>query len=175
MKTDLDFPFNSNLRKEVANVMAGNLSVKREAFIKIGGFDERFSPPVSFRFETEFARRVIKNKGKIFFEGLASIKHLRAPSGGTRSSGSHMKSLSPVHGVGDYYYALLHGKGLDKYLYILKRPFREIRTKFHMKNPWYIPVKFIGELRAIFMAYKKIRQGPKLLDKSLYKDPANDA
>jgi len=154
LREDLDFDFDSDEPAWVANVMAGNLSVRRDRALEIGGFDERFIPPVSFRFETDFARRIIAAGGKIRFEPKASIHHLRAPRGGTRSIGSHLTSASPLHGVGDYCYALKHGKGWDPVWYIARRPFREVCTKFHLRHPWWIPVKFAGELRAIIMALR---------------------
>lgn len=163
LRKDLDFPFNSTSPAWVENVMAGNLSVRRERFLQLGGFDANFTPPVSYRFETEFAKRLVAAGGRIRFEPAASIRHLRAPSGGTRSRGSHMSSASPIHGVGDYYYALLCGQGWDRVRYMARRPFREVRTQFHLRHPWWIPVKFVGELRAILAAWRLYRQGPKLL------------
>lgn len=150
---DLDFQFNGARGAWVSNVMAGNLSVKREKALAIGGFDEHFTPPVAYRFETEFAKRVIASGGAILFEPTASIKHLRAQRGGTRTLGDHKRSVLPVHGVGDYYYALKCGYGWSRCVYILKRPFREVRTKFHLRHPWWIPVKLIGEFRALWEAY----------------------
>ncbi len=152
LRRDLDFKFNGTEPAWVENVMAGNLSVRREKALALGGFDENFVPPVSFRFETEFAKRVVLDGGKIWFEPKASILHLRAASGGTRSKGGHMASASPLHGGGDYYFALKHGKGIDRVLYMAWRPIRQIRTKFHLRHPWWIPIKFVGELRAIWMA-----------------------
>jgi glycosyltransferase involved in cell wall biosynthesis len=131
--------------------------------LAVGGFDENFIPPVSFRFETEFARRLATGGGKIRFEPQAAIRHLRAGSGGTRARGGHMASASPLHGVGDTYYALRCGRGWDRLWHILKRPFREVHTKFHLRHPWWIPVKFIGELRAIRLAVQLNQSGPKLL------------
>jgi GT2 family glycosyltransferase len=163
LRSDLSFKFNSTEPAWVENVMAGNLSVKKEFALRVGGFDENFIPPVSFRFETEFARRLLAEGGRIRFEPRASIKHLRAGSGGTRTDGRHLTSASPVHGVGDYYYALRCGRGRAQVKYILNRPFREVRTKFHVTHPWYIPVKFIGELRAIRQAFRLNHTGPKPL------------
>ena len=54
----------------------------------------------AYRFETEFARRLVTGGGKIRFEPDASIRHLKAERGGTRSAGGHMTSPSPLHGVG---------------------------------------------------------------------------
>jgi SAM-dependent methyltransferase len=146
------------------------LSVDRALALSVGGFDENFIPPVSFRFETEFAKRLIAAGGKIRFSPEASIRHLRISTGGTRSRGSHMASFSPLHGAGDYYYALRCGKGLDRILYMLRRPFREVRTKFHLLHPWWIPVKFIGELRAMALAFRLDKTGPRLLLKETGRD-----
>ena len=77
--------------------------------------------------------------------------------------GIHLSSCSPAHGVGDYYFALRQGINFETLLYISKRPFREISTKFHLKNPWWIPLKFIGEIRALMLAYKFFKQGPRLI------------
>jgi hypothetical protein len=142
--------------------MAGNLCVNRKKALESGGFDERFGPPVAFRFETEFAKRMILRGGRIWFEPTASVQHLRAASGGTRSRGSHLVSASPLHGVGDYYYALRCGRGWDRVRYMLRRPFREVRTRFHLGHPWWIPVKLLGEVRALLMALRWYRCGPRL-------------
>ncbi len=156
---DLDFAFNGTESAWIGNVMAGNLSVRRERFLAVGGFDANFIPPVSYRFETEFARRLIAAGGRIRFEPSALVRHLRAGTGGTRSLGSHLTSASPLHGVGDYYYALCCGKGLDRVGYMLRRPFREVLTRFHLRHPWWVPVKFVGELRALRMAVRLYSTG----------------
>ncbi|MDB9304560.1 glycosyltransferase [Nodularia spumigena CS-591/12] len=158
----LDFPFRSINGCWVENVMAGNLSVNRQKAISIGGFDESFTPPVASRFETEFAKRVIANGGKIWFEPSASINHLQAKTGGTRSKGNFLKSVSPIYAVGDYYYALRHGNGLERIIYILIRPFRQVRTKFHLTHPWWIPIKLISEVRAFYQAFQLLSKPPKL-------------
>jgi len=143
--------------------MAGNLSVKRDRALAVGGFDANFTPPVAYRFETEFARRLVAAGGRIRFEPRASIRHLRAARGGTRSQGGHLTSSSPVHGVGDYYYALRCGRGWERFWYVLRRPLREVRTRFHLLHPWYIPVKLVGEVRALALAVRLHRGGPRLL------------
>jgi len=158
LRRDLGFRFSGTEPAWVENVMAGNLSVRREEALAIGGFDENFIPPVSFRFETDFAKRIVNAGGRIRFEPQASIRHLRAAHGGTRSQGSHLASASPLHGVGDYYYALKHGRGWERAWYLSKRPFREVCTTFHLRHPWWIPVKFVGELRALVLALRLCRE-----------------
>ena len=159
----LDFPFNSMRGAWIENAMAGNLSVRRARALAIGGFDENFTPPVASRFETEFAKRLIATGGRIRFEPNAGIRHLQAIHGGTRSKGSHLNSMSPRYGTGDYYFALRHGQGWGKWRYIMWRPLREVRTKYHLRHPWWIPFKVIGELRAIVAAVRLARSAPGLL------------
>jgi GT2 family glycosyltransferase len=162
LKADLDFPFWSTETATVANVMAGNLSVRREQALNIGGFDENFIG-AAYRFETDFCRRLLAAGGEVRFEPSASIRHLRAQRGGTRREGSHLTSASPRHGMGDYYFALRSGLSLETAGYMLRRPFREVCTRFHLRRPWYIPVKLVGESRAFWAALTAYRRGPQLL------------
>jgi len=156
----LDFPFNSAIPAQVANVMAGNLSVRREMALAVGGFDENFVG-VAYRFETEFCRRLLRAGGRVLFQPAASIHHLRTPTGGTRIYGSHQTSVSPMHGVGDYYFAMREGLGMEALGYILRRPLREVCTRFHLRRPWWILPKLIGELRALGLAVRLRARGPR--------------
>jgi len=160
LRAFLDFSFRSTSRAWVKSAMAGNLSVRRERALEIGGFDENFVG-AAYRFETEFCRRVWRNRGKVLYEPGASIRHLRASEGGTRSRGGHLSSPSPRHGVGDYYFALGHGIGLDTVSYVLSRPFREVCTRFHLRRPWWIPVKLLGEVQALAWAAFLAARGPR--------------
>ncbi|OYP39153.1 glycosyltransferase family 2 protein [Rhodopirellula sp. MGV] len=158
LRIDDDFPFHSTREMPVRNVMAGNLCVNRNRAISIGGFDEQFVGS-AFRFETEFARRVSIAGGEMRFLGSAGIDHLRVDRGGTRSHGNHLTSADPRHGIGDHYFALLHAPSKSTaHLYCARRIAREVRTRFHMTHPWWVPVKVIGECRAFFAAKRLIRQ-----------------
>lgn len=159
----LDFPFHCTKGQYIENAMAGNLSLKRIQALQVGGFDENFPPPVASRFESEFAKRLVRAGGKVWFEPAASLGHLAARTGGTRSKGSHLTSMSPVHGVGDCYFALRTGKGPEKWWYLARKPFREVRTKFHLRHPWWIPVKLVGEVRALGQALRLARRRAKLV------------
>jgi GT2 family glycosyltransferase len=161
LQADFDFPFHSTISQPVPNVMAGNLSVRRTTALKIGGFDEQFVGS-AYRFESEFARRLMAAGERIWFAGDAGIRHLRVPSGGTRQQGDHRASADPRHGVGDYYFALRHG-GSAATAYMCRRMLREVSTKFHLQRPWYIPIKLWGELRAWRWAVRMVRTGPRLL------------
>jgi glycosyltransferase involved in cell wall biosynthesis len=162
LAASLDFSFYYTSRAWVQSAMAGNLSVLRERALEIGGFDENFVG-VAYRFETEFCRRIWKNGGKVLFEPAASVRHLRVDHGGIRRYGNHFSSPSPAHGVGDYYFALRQGVDLESILYMLKRPFRETCTRFHLRKPWYIPVKWVGELSAMIWATALALSGPRYI------------
>jgi GT2 family glycosyltransferase len=162
---DLDFPFNCTERVTVANCMAGNLSVRRERALVAGGFDENFVG-AAYRFETEFCRRLRAAGGVVLFEPSASLRHLRAPTGGIRSQGDHRGSASSAHGVGDYYFAFRHAGRLGALAYVGRRPLREVCTQYHLARPWLIPVKLLGELRAIWLALALARNGPRYAKRS---------
>ena len=159
---DLDFRFSSNERAFVYNVMAGNLSVRRDRAIAMGGFDERFIG-AAYRFETDFARRLIGAGGMIRFEPAASIRHLKLETGGLRSFGDHRKSASPVHAVGDYYFCLLHANEDERGRYIRRRLRQNILTRSHLAHPWWIPPKIVGEMRGLLEARRLVREGRLLI------------
>jgi len=159
---DLEFPFWSTEPARIASTIACNLAVRRECALQVGGFDKRFVA-VAHRFETDFARRIVNAGGQVHFTPSARVRHLRAARGGTRTVGHHQRSASPVFSVGDYLFALTHGQGAEKWRYILRRPWREVRSRFHLKHPWFIPVKWVAELRGLHWAWKLSQQPPALL------------
>jgi GT2 family glycosyltransferase len=157
---DLDFPFNHDLPCDVQNVIACNLSIVRETALAIGGFDENFAD-VAYRFESDFARRLVGAGSRIRFEPAATVRHLKAPGGGTRTWGDHKTSSHPAHSVGDYYFALFHAPTFC--LYAADRLRRNVLTRFHLRHPWTIPAKLIGELRGFMLARKLAAEGRKLM------------
>lgn len=160
LRAHLEFPFNSTESTWVTSVIACNFSVRRDRALEVGGFDEQFVG-AAFRFETEFCRRLCAAGGRVLFQPRAQIRHLRAARGGTRANGSHLTAFSPEHSVGDYYFALRHGLTLEALAYILWRPFRQVRTRFHLRRPWWIAPKLLGEARALAWAIRLAREGPR--------------
>lgn len=163
LRADMHFAFNGNASAEIRNVMAGNLSIRRDVALHIGGFDENYVGS-AYRFETDFARRLLATDNRIVFAPEASLRHLRLSEGGTRSRGDHLRRPSPFHSAGDYYFALTHGRGSERFLYLWKRPFRECINRFYLRRPWLIPRKFFSELRAMAMARAFNSAGPRLID-----------
>lgn len=159
------FSFRATRQQYINEFMGGNFSIKRTKAIEIGGFDERFVK-VAYRFEAEFAHRVSASGGRIYFEPTASIRHLHAAKGGTRSFGSHLRTFLPNHTVGAYYF-FLRGRLVEKRLSeILLRPLRSVRTRYHLERPWWIPIALIAEFLGFIWAIRLHMLGPKLLEPS---------
>ena len=159
------FPFHGNQRQLARDVMAGNLCVDRKCALKVGGFDENFVGS-AFGFESEFARRILSAGGKILFEPNAGIRHLRASRGGTRSYGHHLTTWRPHHAVGIYYSAFRRGWWPTlKTLAI--QPLRSIRTKHHLRAPWWIPVTLFAEALGAVWAMVLASKGPKFISSAV--------
>lgn len=156
------FRFCSDRPRWIDLAIACNMSVKRERAMAAGGFDENFIG-AAYQFETEFARRLIRGGGRVFFEPRASIRHLRAERGGTRSYGSHLRTMSPAHAVGDYYHMLVSGSRKPPVQGILRRLRSSVITRHHLLHPWWIPLTLVAEIRGLSQALRLSRRGPRLL------------
>ena len=159
------FRFASTKKQLITELMAGNFSIKRRLALSIGGFDENFAH-VAYRFESEFAQRALAAGSTIFFEPKASIKHLKAKEGGTRSYGHHLTTVRPSHSVGAYYFLFRSKNVSRRLLSVAMHPFRAIRTKHHAKHPWWIPATLVAEALGFAWAVFLYVRGPRLLNKS---------
>lgn len=155
------FRFNSTEAAWVSEFIGCNFSVKRNVALVLGGFDENFIG-AAYRFEAEFAHRYRASHGPIRFEPAARIHHLQAPSGGTRAHGHHLRTVKPAHSVGAYYY-WLRTRVPGWWWHILLRPLRAIRTRHHLRRPWWIPLTLFAEMRGLVTALRLASQGPRLL------------
>ncbi len=164
LDADLRFSFNQSEPALVRNVMAGNLSVLRSRAIEVGGFDENFVA-VAYRFETDFARRLIAAGGSIRFTPAASLRHLHLASGGTRTFGDHRTASTAAHSVGDYYFARMHSHGFARIAYVARRLRQNVLTRYHLQHPWAIPAKLLGEMRGMRLASELAHEGRRLMSK----------
>lgn len=138
------FAFRSSVPQEVDEFVGCNVSVRRATALALGGFDENFVA-VAYRFEAEFAERARRAGHRVLFEPAASLLHLRAPAGGVRAYGDHRRTLRPSHAVGEYYF-LFVSRGARRWRRMAARPFRAVRTRFHLRHPWWIPGTLLAEL-----------------------------
>lgn len=152
-------PFAGNEPAWVEEFMGGNVSVRREAAVAAGGFDENFVK-AAYRFEKEFAERMLAAGHRLRYEPGAGIRHLKAATGGTRGLLPHW--YNPGHGVGEYYQLLRSRRG-GAAAKIALRPLRAVRTRYHLRRPWVIPVTLAAEAVALLWAVGLRLRGPRLL------------
>ena len=152
------FLFNSLSPRPVSTFMGGNVAIPRRQALALGGFDNNFVK-VAYHFEAEFAHRWCQAGHRIRYEPDALIHHLRAQRGGTRSYGQHLTTIQPDHAVGRYYFllrtltpaAVLAASGRD----LLK----SVRTRHHLRRPWWIPATLIAECRGLAWALRLNARG----------------
>jgi glycosyltransferase involved in cell wall biosynthesis len=155
------FRFNSTEGAWVSEFIGCNFSVNRMLAIEAGGFDENFVG-AAYRYEAEFSHRFTRLHGPIRFEPQASLRHLRASTGGTRAHGDHLRTISARHSVGAYYCLLMNRPdGWRRQL--LMRPLRAVRTRHHLLKPWWIPLTLLAEARGYAMAVRLRGVGPRLI------------
>lgn len=138
----------------IEEFMGGNFSLRRDAALKLGGFDENFVR-VAYRFEAEFAHRFRASGRRVYFAPQACLHHLKDSGGGTRTYGEHLMTWKPDHAVGAYYYCLRTGAVKE----FVKRPFRAVATRHHLRRPWWIPLTLFAELRGMLWAVRLNMQG----------------
>lgn len=160
-ESDLDaggFHFASNRPALIDEFMGGNFSVRRELAMALGGFDENFVR-VAYRFEAEFAHRLLASGRRIYYEPAACLHHLKSGSGGTRAFGEHLTTWRADHSVGAYYYGLRTGTVKE----FLVRPWRAIATRYHLRHPWRVPATLVAELTGMAWAVALFLRGPRRL------------
>jgi len=140
----------------ISEFMGGNFSVRRASALALGGFDENFVR-VAYRFEAEFAHRLVASGRRIYFEPGACLHHLKDVCGGTRTYGNHLTTWRPDHAVGAYYFSLRTGALTD----FVRRPVRAVTTRHHLRHPWQIPATLLAELRGMAWAWRLHRAGPR--------------
>ena len=157
------FRFSSRKRSGVERFMGGNFSVKRQVALDVGGFDENFVK-AAYRFEAEFADRILDSGLRIVFQPKASLNHLKLNTGGTRSFGDHLRTMWPGHSVGRYYYLFKVRQAHHRFRRILFGPLHAVYTRHHLIRPWWIPVTLLSELSGVAWALWLLVRGPKYID-----------
>ena len=96
------------------NTLTGcNFSVKKTAYLDVGGFDERYTKS-SNNEDSDFGLRLFKNNFNIVFSPEAKVKHLRITSGGV-DTGIESQKLSLSY----YYCELLFARKHFSYPVVL--------------------------------------------------------
>jgi glycosyltransferase involved in cell wall biosynthesis len=153
------FGFNSTTERPVLEFIGCNVCIPRDTALALGGFDQNFVR-VAYRFEAEFSHRWRQAGYAIHYEPGALIHHLKAERGGTRSYGLHLTTLRPDHAVGRYYF-LLRTLPLRTALAVAATTWMgTVRSRHHLRQPWWIPLTLTAELRGFLWALRLFRRGP---------------
>lgn len=145
----------------VSEFMGGNFSLQRQLLRRLGGFDENFVR-VAYRFEAEFSLRARRAGVPLQFCPEASLNHLRASAGGTRSYGDHLRTLMPSHAVGEYYF-LIGSRPQGWWRRLMTRWGGSVATRHHLRRPWWIPVTLIAESAGLIWAFVLFLRGKRLV------------
>jgi len=156
------FLFNDPAPRRVREFMGGNVAIPRQRAIDLGGFDTNFVR-VAYRFEAEFAHRWVSAGQAILYEPSALIHHLRAERGGTRSYGQHLTTARPDHTVGRYYFMMRTRSLPSALMGSMAAMVRSVATRHHLRQPWWIPLTLVAELRGLAWAFNLQRHGPRLI------------
>jgi glycosyltransferase involved in cell wall biosynthesis len=156
------FSWNTLQPRPCRDFIGCNFSVPRLAAIRLGGFDNNFVQ-VAYNYEAEFAHRWRQAGHPIEYVPTALVHHLQTEQGGTRSYGKRVISLKPAHAVGRYYF-FLRTRALPLALVRgMVAMARTVRTRHHLRKPWWIPVTLIAETRGLLWALKLHLRGAQLL------------
>lgn len=145
------FLFNSLAPRDVTSFMGGNVLIPRDMAIEIGGFDNNFVR-VAYHFEAEFAYRWVQRGYRIRYEPKALIHHLKTERGGTRTYGEHLTTINPDHSVGRYYYYFCTNSLTKSICISCKYLMKSVITKHHLRNPHWIPLTLIAEVKGFLWA-----------------------
>jgi glycosyltransferase involved in cell wall biosynthesis len=156
------FTFNTLQPRECLDFIGCNFSLPRKLALSVGGFDDNFVR-VAYRYEAEFSFRWRQAGYPVRYEPTALIRHLKTERGGTRSYGEHLATIKPDHAVGRYYYRLRTQYLASALAGSLADLGRSVRTRHHLRHPWWIPVTLLAEIRGLFWALNLHSRGPVLL------------
>jgi GT2 family glycosyltransferase len=163
------FPKNYGARCATTWMASGNFSIRRAAYLEIGGMDENYVRG-AFREESDFAMRFVKAGCRFQFDPNASITHLgvrQVPGGGARS----WKDPFEIHHfIGDWYFNFKHlnRRNASRLLWY---SFRHLVTSQRkLRRPWLAVISAITSLVALPIAGLRRFRGPKLIS-SRHSDP----
>lgn len=103
---DFEDHYSSTIPQEVDTLIGCNMSVRRDLFKRVGGFDENFTWP-ALRFESDLSQRIIKEGYRIRFDPKAEVRHVRESKGGSRKSEGKLKWYYNFF-KNEMYFALKH-------------------------------------------------------------------
>ncbi|MBS2212122.1 glycosyltransferase family 2 protein [Carboxylicivirga mesophila] len=159
----LFFPPNFNDNCKILNGGAGNLSVRKDWAIDIGGMDYLFEKG-AHREESDFCLRLTKKYGLLNFDAHATVIHLGAAGGGCRNWGKN-EGIHPIHHVFGEWYFILRGlfqhktiKWYDLHYHLGVLFFRQVWNPANRQHMVSIPKAIVRSIKGFSMALQRVRR-----------------
>lgn len=146
-------------RCEVVSFCTCNSSVRREAFFRVGGFDESFHG-TAYGDDYDFAIRLAKSRGKFVYDPHAWLIHLQAPTGGLRLSDLNNKTSEEEKIYSSILFLLKNDDPAWKWYLGWGVIRRSILLKVNLIQPWRQPRVWVGLWRAWHAARSAVLRGP---------------
>lgn len=163
----LYFPRSYRYATTVLEGGSGNLSVRRDLVLAVGGMDEQFERG-AHREDSDFTLRLSDRFGPLTFDPRASVVHVGATEGGCRSWGLN-RGVQPLHHVtGEWYFvlkALRAGRillrDLPEHLFALGR--RQVFNRANVRKPMNLLRASLRTSIGFWRAVAKLKEGPRYL------------
>ncbi len=156
----LGFDRDSSRRVWVTTFCTCNGSIRRDAFLAVGGFDENFTGN-SYGDDYDLAIRLDAAGYRIVFDPEAALVHLRVPVGGLRLSDSANSFNEFDRALSSWIFVLRHGRGRMPSLLYRHLLRKTVLMKRNVVRPWRQPAVWAGLIRAYFEARRRVQAGPR--------------
>jgi len=150
---------------ETSFMMSGNVAIRRDLFLALGGMDENYERG-AHREESDFAMRFRKAGYRLRYDPRCAVHHLGqrfVPGGGARAGTEGRDFRYFHHCVGDWYFNLKFGTA-QTVLPLLVASLRHfVFNRKSVERPWRLPMALCYWLLGLPPAFVKCWRGPKLL------------
>jgi glycosyltransferase involved in cell wall biosynthesis len=159
------FPRNYNQLSTICDGGAGNLSVRKDWAIAVGGMDENYDKG-AYREESDFCLRYTKKFGLLIYDPKAYLVHIGNPIGGTRSwknSSGIIHAKQHMFGAWYFMFKQLPLISWPEYSYLTIRRFilhKKLLSRFYL-----LPKALARFTSAYFGAIYKALKEPKYIKK----------
>lgn len=159
----LHFPRNYSTRVEWTVLSTANCSVRRDALLAVGCFDERFGG-ASYGDDTDLALRLVEHGYHVVYDPAPVLVHLMASAGGLRLSAPTSSVFSGTDRVlssAVFYFKHIHHQRPEyRANYIVHHILRKtVLLRANVTHPWRLPGTALSLVRAIVKARALARSG----------------
>jgi len=164
----LNFPKNYGHECETSFMMSGNVAIRRELFLSLGGMDENYEKG-AHREESDFAMRLRRAGYHLRYNPKCQVYHLgpsSVPGGGARNWQGKYGFGYFHHCIGDWYFSFGFWtvKTAPQLLASSVRHF--VLNRRNVERPWRLPLALGYWLAGLPFAVARRTFGPRLLQRN---------